>query len=145
MTTTAYQFRATIIVPDAMRDDANQLAMVLGEGPADEKTVGAPSYEDAVGNLYAVASTVATGNFEPVATSTLERPAWDSEPYVVNMTGAERAQAALYVYGQNGTDGASTGRIWVLLEPAPGNAQDAIALSGVTQVEDEGLDSYTNG
>jgi hypothetical protein len=145
MTTTAYQFRATIIAPDAMRDDANQLAMILGSGPADEKTFGEPRYEDAAGNLYAVASTVATVNFEPIATSTLERPAWDGEPYVVNMTGAERAQAALYIHGQHGTNGASTDRVWVLLEPAPGNAQAAISLAGVSRVEDEGLDSYTNG
>jgi len=134
---TAFKYRATIIVPDVMRDDANQLAMILGSGPADEQTFGEPRYEDAAGNLYAVASTVATGNFEPVATSTLERPAWDSEPYVVNMTGAERAQDALYIYGQHGTQGASTGHIWVLLEPAPGNAKAALGLAGVNQIETE--------
>jgi len=140
--TTAYTRRVTTVCPEGMIADANQLALVIGESAADDKTFGTPRYEDASGNLYAISSSVVTGSFEGNATTTLEAPSHAPE---ADLTAAERAQAAMYVYGQHGTDGASTDRVWVLLEPVPGNAQAAIALSGVTQVEDEGLDSYTNG
>ena len=138
---TDYTRRVTIICPEAMTADANQLALVLGESPADDQTFGAPRYEDAPGNLYAVSSTVATGALEGKATTTLEAPAHSPE---ADLTAAERAQAALYIYGVHGTEGATLGRLWAFVEPAPSNAQDAIDLSGVSQIEDKGLDSYTN-
>ena len=53
--------RLTIACPEALRDDANQLAMVLGYGPSDAETYVALNWQDAGGNLYACASlTVST-------------------------------------------------------------------------------------
>ena len=41
--------RLTIACPEALRDDANQLAMVLGYGPSDAETYVALNWQDAGG------------------------------------------------------------------------------------------------
>ena len=38
--------RITIACPEALRDDANQLAMVLGYGPDDAETYGELNWQD---------------------------------------------------------------------------------------------------
>ena len=86
--------RLTIACPDALRDDANDLAMVLGFGPADEMTYGALDWQDADGHLYAVASLPVGPTFTAAAQAGLHRPTWDTDNHV-NMAGANRAQAAL--------------------------------------------------
>ena len=87
--------RLTIACPDAaLRDDANQLAMALGYGPADAETYGELNWQDADGNLYAVASLPVSDTFTTTAQSPLQRPAWDTDNHV-NMAGANRAQSAL--------------------------------------------------
>ena len=86
--------RLTIACPDAMRDDANNLAMVLGFGAPDALTYGALNWQDADGNLYACASLPVGAAFTTTAQSALQRPAWDTDNHV-NMAGANRAQAAL--------------------------------------------------
>jgi len=86
--------RLTIACPEALRDDANQLAMVLGYGPDDTETYVALNWQDAGGNLYACASLIVSDAFTTAAQSGLQRPAWDTDN-TVNMAGANRAQAAL--------------------------------------------------
>jgi len=86
--------RLTIACPDAMRDDANNLAMVLGFGAPDALTYGALNWQDADGNLYACASLPVGAAFTTGAQAALQRPAWDTDSHV-NMAGANRAQAAL--------------------------------------------------
>ena len=86
--------RLTIACPDALRDDANDLAMVLGFGPDDALTYVALNWQDAGGNLYAAASLPVSDTFTTTAQSNLQRPAWDTDNHV-NMAGANRAQAAL--------------------------------------------------
>jgi hypothetical protein len=86
--------RLTIACPEALRDDANQLAMVLGYGPSDAETYGGLNWQDAERNLYACASLTVSDTFTTAAQSGLQRPAWDTDSHV-NMAGANRAQAAL--------------------------------------------------
>jgi len=86
--------RLTIACPEALRDDANQLAMVLGYGPSDAETYGELNWQDVDGNLYACASLTVSDTFTTTAQSPLQRPAWDTDSHV-NMAGANRAQAAL--------------------------------------------------
>jgi len=86
--------RITIACPDALRDDANNLAMVLGYGPDDVQTYVALNWQDAGGNLYACASLIVSYAFTTAAQSGLQRPAWDTDNHV-NMDAARRAQAAL--------------------------------------------------
>ena len=84
----------TIACPDALRDDANDLAMVLGFGPDDALTYGGLNWQDDDGNLYACASLTVSGGFTDAAQTALQRPAWDTTNYI-DMGAAKRAQAAL--------------------------------------------------
>ena len=86
--------RLTIAVPAAHVADANHLAMVLAEGPPDALTYGVPSWQDADGNLYSVASVEAGPTFVGVATSALARPEWDTTQFI-SMAAATRAQALI--------------------------------------------------
>ena len=86
--------RLTIACPDALRDDANDLAMVLGFGVPDALTYGGLNWQDDDGNLYACASLTVSDAFTTAAQSGLQRPAWDTDSHV-NLAGANRAQAAL--------------------------------------------------
>jgi len=86
--------RITIACPDALRDDANNLAMILGYGPSDAETYVALNWQDVDGNLYACASLTVSDAFTTTAQSGLQRPAWDTDSHV-NMDAARRAQAAL--------------------------------------------------
>jgi len=86
--------RITIACPDALRDDANNLAMVLGYGPSDAETYVALNWQDAGGNLYACASLTVSDAFTATAQSGLQRPAWDVDN-IIDMDAAQRAQAAL--------------------------------------------------
>ena len=87
--------RLTIACPDAaLRDDANQLAMVLGYRPDDAETYVGLNWQDAGGDLYACASLIVSDAFTTTAQVALQRPAWDTDNHV-NMDAARRAQAAL--------------------------------------------------
>ena len=86
--------RITIACPAALRSDANNFAMVLGYGPADELTYGTASWQDVDGNLYAAASLPVGDTFTTTAQTALQRPAWDASN-AISMAAAVRAQAAL--------------------------------------------------
>ena len=86
--------RITIACPDALRDDANNLAMVLGYGPSDAETYGSLNWLDTAGNLYACASLIVSDTFTTAAQSGLQRPSWDVDT-IIDMDAARRAQAAL--------------------------------------------------
>jgi len=86
--------RVTVSCPEAMLADANDLAMVLAFGPADERTYTNPSWQDAGGNLYAAASFEARDEWVIGAQTSLERPAWDASN-AISMAAAVRAQAVL--------------------------------------------------
>jgi len=86
--------RLTIACPDAVRDDANNLAMVLGYRPDDAETYVGLNWQDAGGNLYACASLIVSDAFTTAAQSGLQRPSWDTDSHV-NMDAARRVQAAL--------------------------------------------------
>ena len=88
------RLRLTIACPDALRDDANNLAMVLGYRPDDAETYVGLNWQDAGGNLYACASLIVSDTFTTTAQSSLQRSAWDTDSHV-NMDAARRAQAAL--------------------------------------------------
>ena len=87
--TTLYQQSSTIAAPAAQIQDANQLALALGESSADDQTFTAASYQDAQGNLYAVASTVAKPVFAQLAGQPLQAP--DHAPDM-DLAAATRAQ-----------------------------------------------------
>ena len=89
--------RLTIAVPSAHIDIANHYAMALGYSEADGETYRNPSWEDADGNLYAVASLPVSEVFVGAATSPLVRPEWDGEE-VIDMTKATQAQGLVLLW-----------------------------------------------
>ena len=123
--------RLTIACPAPLRDDANNLAMVLGYGPDDALTYGGLNWQDADGNLYAVASLPVSDTFTITAQSPLQRPAWDTDNHV-NMAGANRAQAAL-VFSPTPV----TAMPDKLTACAGDDALATLAAMGLTQVEVE--------
>ena len=128
--TTLYQQKATIATPIAHIPDANQLALALGESSADDKTFGTARYQDAQGDLYAVASTVAKPVFAELAGQPLQAP--DHAPGM-DLAAATRAQALLQINGGE----ASPDVIAVILGDRLESAQDHIAALGLKRVEQE--------
>ena len=123
--------RLSIACTDALRSDANNLAMVLGYGPADAETYGTPNWQDAAGNLYAVASLPVSDTFTTAAQVALQRPAWDTDS-AISMAGANRAQAAL-VFSLEAVEVAPD----KLTACAGDNALAVLAAMGLAQVEVE--------
>ena len=123
--TTQYIKRATIAAPAAHIPDANQLALCLGESSADDQTFTSASYQDAGGNLYSVASTVANLIFAELAGQPLQ--ALDHAPDM-DLAAATRAQGILQING--GT--ASPDVIAVILGDRKESAQDHIRAMGLT-------------
>jgi len=121
--------RLTIACPKALRDDANQLAMVLGYGPDDAKTYVALNWKDVDGNLYAVASLTVSDTFTTAAQSGLQRPSWDTDS-AISMAAADRAQAAL-VFSLEAVEVAPD----KLTACAGDDALATVAAMGLTQVE----------
>ena len=123
--------RLTIACPEALRDDANNLAMILGYGPDDAATYGGLNWQDAGGNLYACASLTVSDTFTTTAQSPLQRPAWDTDS-AISMAGANRAQAAL-VFSLEAVEVAPD----KLTACAGDDALATLAAMGLTQVEVE--------
>lgn len=127
--------RITVSCPEAMRDDANDLAMVLAFGPDDANTYNALNWQDADGNFYAAASFEARPEWVTAAQSPLDRPEWDVEPYVVNMAGATRAQNAL-VFWEHSEEAPDAPQASTTALTAIGGVDglEALAMMGLTQV-----------
>ena len=130
MMATLYTTRATIATPAAHIPEANQLALCLGESSADDQTFSTASYQDASGNLYAVASTVAKPIFAQIAGQPLQAP--DHAPDM-DVEAATMAQALLQIKGGKATPDV----IAVILGDRLESAQDHIAALGLTRVEQD--------
>jgi len=128
--TTAYVQKATIAAPAALIPDANQLALALGESSADDQTFTTASYQDAIGNLYAVCSTVAKPIFAEMAGQPLKAPEHAPD---MDLVAATRAQALLQINGGTATPDV----IAVILGDRLESAQDHIQMLGLTRVEQE--------
>ena len=125
--TTAYTQRATIAAPSSQIQDANQLALCLGESSADDRTFATASYQDADGNLYAVCSTVAKPIFAELAGQLLQAP---GHAPGMDLAAATRAQELLQINGGE----ASPDVIAVILGDRLESAQDHIASLGLTPI-----------
>jgi len=128
--TTTYAHKVTIVAPTAHIQDANQLALALGESSADDQTFSEATYQDADGNLYAVCSTVAKPIFAQLAGQPLQAP--DHAPGM-DLAAATRAQSLLQI--NNGI--AAPDVIAVILGDRLESAQDHIQMLGLTRVEQD--------
>jgi|SRR5690554_696623 len=130
MKQTEYIHRVTIAVPETHTDDANQLALVLGESASDDQTFTTANWQDADGNLYSVCSTVAKPIFAQTAGKPLQAPAHAPE---ADLVAATRAQALVSINDQP----AGPNRIAVILGDRLESAMDHIASLGLTAVVSE--------
>jgi hypothetical protein len=126
----------TIAVPSAHVADTNDLAMTLGFSTADEQTYGEPSWQDAAGNLYSAASLVVSEGFVVTATSTLQRPAWDTENYI-SMAAANRAQALVVLWVADDDTDAPQANPNAITAIGGMKGLDALATMGLTRVAQE--------
>lgn len=127
--------RITVACPESLRDDANHFAMVMAFGPADALTYDALGWKDGNGNIYAAASFEAREEWVIAAQASLSRPEWDTEPYTVNMTGAERAQAALVFWVSDGETPPPQASTSALTAIGGMDGIEALAAMGLTRVE----------
>lgn len=87
--------RLTAACPEALIEDANQLAMCLAFSAADGETYRLPcGWQDAEGNAYSAASWEASDAWLEASQAPLTRPAWDVDA-IIDMDAASRAQAAV--------------------------------------------------
>jgi len=125
--TTLYQQKATIAAPAAHIPEANQMALCLGESTQDDRTFTVASYQDASGNLYAVASTVTKPIFAEMAGQPLQAPEHAPD---MDLAAATRAQALLQINGGIATPDV----IAVILGDRLESAQDHIAALGLISI-----------
>lgn len=93
-----YTHRMTLVVPESLMSQANQLALIAGESLDDVNTFTQASYQDAKGNKYAVCSTV----IKPIVLSLLGTPLADSPLQVegADLTQAQQAMNKVIMYEQ---------------------------------------------
>jgi hypothetical protein len=125
-------FLPTCVSADLL-DDANQLALVVGESMADLQTwVATPFQRDGV--RYATRDLWVPQGWIEGITGPLQRPAWDVDEQI-DMDAAARAQAAiLLVDASEGIQPASPGKIIAVLGA---DIDAAITAWGITLIEQE--------
>lgn len=132
---TEYVYRVTIAVPEADVADANELALVLGNFPADGSTFRNKCYRCAGGNTYYLTSTLARQSFVDGAQTTLAAP--DHAPDA-DLMAAGDAQAKLAVYqGEGEVPQAATDKIVAYVGANTESALDHIAAMGLTKTATE--------
>lgn len=122
----------TIACPAPLLDDANALAASLAFGLSDLRTFGALNWQDSKGNLYAAASFEASPKWIASAQTAFQRPAWDTKSQV-NLTGANRAQAALILWMGKGPIPQVAPGVLTVIGGMIG--LDAVAAMGLEQAE----------
>lgn len=95
--TTEYAHRVTIAVPEVLMEKSSHLACIVGEFSADINTFREANWQDAEGNLFAVASTVVKPIFLQAAQGLPETP-----EHAVGVADPVLAQQALDTLNQPG-------------------------------------------
>lgn len=112
-----YKHRMTLVVPQSLIPQANQLALIVGVSEHDDKTFTSANWQDKDGNLYAVCSTaikpVVLGMFG-VSLSNITLP-----PHAVNAD-VRAAQEALDICVMwTGTEKVNTDTILIAINYEP--------------------------
>lgn len=124
--------RITAACPASLVDDANQLAMCLGQSEADGQTFGPLNWQDDTGALYSCASWEASEEWFESVSDPLVRPEWDTGE-LIDMDAAAAAQAALLIWsGEDDLPIAESDSITVIPNM---DGLSAIAAMGLVQYE----------
>lgn len=122
-------------VPEALIFAANQLAMVVAYGPADDKTFSPPNATDAEGNRYQARNIWAPEALFVALQASLVRPEWDTEDYI-DMDAAKQAQDALVLWTEGDIPLASPLSLTALGGMNGGAAMAALGLSLIEDASD---------
>jgi hypothetical protein len=109
-----FSYRVTICVPEALINDANQLALCLGTTAADVGTFGELWTEDATGNRYTYAHTPVSAAWLAGVGAALSAPAFAPD---ADLAAAGRAQAALVQHSLASAQPAQTTQITAVIGP----------------------------
>lgn len=120
-----YTHRMTLIVPESLMAQANQLALIAGESPDDINTFAQTSHQDSNGNLYAVCSTV----IKPIVLSLLNTPLSDSplQAEDADLTLAQQAMDKVVMYEQGVI--ATPDNIYIAIDTDPFEFFELVGLS----------------
>jgi len=126
---TEYTHRMTLIVPELLMPQANQLALIAGESPDDVNTFTVAGYQDSDGNLYAVCSTV----IKPIVLSLLTTPIADSTLTAEGADAvlAQEAMNKLVVYESGVVVGVDTITVGLDIDP-----DEFFSVVGLTLISD---------
>lgn len=126
-----YTHRMTLVVPESLIPQANQLALIAGESPDDIHTFTQTSYQDIDGNLYAVCSTV----IKPIVLSLLSTPLADSvlQADGANLTLAQAAMDKVVMYADGVT--AMPEHIYIAIDIEPHEFFELVGLSAIEIME----------
>lgn len=123
---TEYEIRMTVAVPEDFIDEANEMALCLGEDISDRTTFGPPQYVDAQGNKYSVCSTLAKLVVLMTFSDTLSYPDFTMD---VDLQKANTARSiAVIEYVQ-----ASPTTIVCIIEQSPTTALDILNLELINE------------
>lgn len=129
--------RLTLLCPERLMNDANHLMMALGAGPDDRRSFIAATWRSAQDARFSAASILTGSEWIARLAKPLQRPDWDeAAPYKLNLTGAERARAAMRMLALQDASPealADTGKITIV---AGASGREVLTALGVQQVID---------
>lgn len=128
---TQYTHRMTLVVPELLMPQANELALIAGESPDDVHTFIQANHQDSLGNKYAVCSTV----IKPIVLSLLTTPLADS-PLQAEGADTAAAQAAMdkvVMYADGVT--ATPEHIYIAIDVDPHQFFELVGLSAIERME----------
>lgn len=128
----SYPYRLTVAVPEAMINNASAMGTCLASTPQDVWTFGGAGWQDADGNLYAVASGVVGAGVVANWQDGMQAPAWAPDADTVAAQAAQ--DATTLVMAPTAPVAASTSIISAYLASNPSSALDVISAMGLTQV-----------
>lgn len=129
---TAYPYRLTVAVPEAMIGNASAMGICLAAAPQDVWRFAGARYQDAQGNRYAIASGVVGGGVVSAWQSPMQAPAFAPD---VDTDAASAAQAvAVLTVWPADPPTAGPSIIAAYLAPNPSSARDVLTAMGLTEI-----------
>ena len=122
-----YTHRMTLVVPEQLMTQANQLALIAGESVDDVNTFTQANWEDTDGNLYAVCSTV----IKPIVLSLLDTSLSDSplQAEGADLSLAQQAMDSVVMYQEGVT--VTPEHIYIAIDIDPFEFFDSLGVSAI--------------
>jgi hypothetical protein len=120
----------------AVAENANHLAMAIGEGPADGETWVTALHRDAQGNHFIVRNLWVPEGWLDRALGPLTRPEWDTEK-IVDLDKAEAAQEAVLLSDDFDDTASTPATVGKIIACTSGDMDTALAAWGLELIPQE--------